>query len=115
MIDFRQIGRFLGNLLEITLVFLLVALILATLTEVLTHPDGLAELLGTAGFWLQVAVDMVPILLVMALALCLPAYFVQKTYQLDGLSDGINFILHSRLDLQPLGHFQVDLTQRQPD
>jgi hypothetical protein len=103
MIDFRQFGRFLGNLLEITLVFLLVALILATLTEVLTHHANLAEWLGTASFWLAVAADMVPVLLVMALALWLPAYFVQKAYHLETLSDGINLILHSRLDLRGFG------------
>ena len=103
MIDFGQIARFLRNLLEIVLVFLLVALILATLTEVLTHGADLAELLGTADFWLQVALDMIPILLVMALALWLPAHFVRKTYQLDSLSEGINFVLHSRLDLRGFG------------
>ena len=103
MFNLRRLRRFLGNVLGIVIPFLVTVLGLALFTEVVTHKDVLAELLPNWQFWLAVALDMLPVIIVMMLTLWLAARFVQAVYKLDNWQQGMGFLLYSRCDLPGFG------------
>jgi len=96
MINPRRIAQFLVRVLIVVIPFLAIVFALSILTELLTSEEELAELVREGNFWLAVALDTIPALVVMALVFWLPGRFVNAVYQLGGLRDGIKFLLFSR-------------------
>ena len=96
MINPRRIALFLVRVLIVVIPFLAIVFALSILTELLTSEEELAELVREGDFWLAVALDTIPALVVMALVFWLPGRFVNAVYQLGGLRNGIKFLLFSR-------------------
>ena len=103
MFSFARLRRFLGNLLGISVPFLLGAFVFAVLTQLVIHRGALPEAVMSFSFWLLVALAMIPVIAAMALALWLAARFVAAVYGLEGAGQGLGFILNSRLDLRAFG------------
>lgn len=100
MFDWPRLRRFLGNVLRIVLPFLVLAFGLALITELLTTEEAVPDLLTDGGFWLEVGLDMLPMILAMALVLWFAGRFLRDMYQLDGWREGMAFLLRSRCGLR---------------
>lgn len=100
MFNWRRLGRFLGIMLAIAIPFLIMAFGLAVFTELFTHQEELPELLTTADFWLELGLNVLPMIAAMVLVLWFAGRFLVKVYQLDSWQEGMAFLVRSRCGLR---------------
>lgn len=83
---------FLADFVPLTLLFLT----LAFLAELLANLNEVPELLFAWQFWLAVAVNMLPAIMVTLIIFLLAGRFLKSVYGLDRWREGIDFLARSR-------------------
>ena len=87
------------RILRLALPFLLGLLLLSVLTEWLTYTGNADSLWLAPAFWVQVAVNLIPGVVLGLLVFWLGARFVRDLYKLDNWRAGLGFLLRSRFGM----------------
>jgi hypothetical protein len=95
---------FFGRVLRFLFLISLPIMALAILTEALTH---FPKQWGTSRFWLEVFVDTLPFIAVIAVIYWLAGCFVREVYRLDSVSQGIGFLIRCQFGRLSFGPWIV--------
>lgn len=93
MFNLSRMLRFFGRVLRFLFLILLPILALVIPTEAITHSP---KQWGTLRFWLEVFVDTLPFIAVIAVIYWFAGRYVRDVYRLDSINQGISFLIRSQ-------------------
>ncbi len=104
MFNLSRLLRFLGKVLGFLIIISLPILGLPVTAEVMTHTP---KLWGTPGFLLQVFVNVLPFVIVIAVIYWLTGRFMRDVYQLGSVKQGIGFLIRRQFGRLSFGPWLI--------